>query len=130
MQTLSACLQLTSLDLMAPVTSAHLSAMLSQLSLLRDLNLVSCSELGSLQFLSDAPSLQHTLRQFLLQRSPALRTAELRHILGLKNLERLVLSSSFSEPLDDFTQHLLTPPSTLLPKLTEFNYLPAALPVA
>ena len=124
MQTLSACRHLTSLDLLAPVTSAHPSALLPRLQL-NALTLFFCRELDSLQFLSDVPSLHHTLRYFGLEKSSALRTAELRHLLALKNLDTLELLSSFSEALDGLTQHLLTPPSIVLPKLTKFKYEPA-----
>ena len=120
------CRQLTSLDLTAPVTSAHLSALLPRLPLLQSLGLAFCSELDSLAFLSDVSM----LREFILDFQPALRTSELRHILGLKNLTKLRLLSSLSQELDEFTQHLLTPPSTLLPKLTSFKYEPAAAAVA
>ena len=109
------------LILTAPVTSTHLTALLPQLTRLHTLVLVSSSELESLQFLSDVPALQHTLRFLFLSGQSALHSAEMRHILGLKNLTALDLMSSFSEPLDGLTQHLLKP-RTLLPNIREFEY--------
>ena len=129
-EALSGCRRLAVLILTAPVTSKHLSILLPRLPLLHTLSLLGCRELESLQFLSDVPSLQHTVCFFFLKDSPALHSSELRHVLALKNLETPLLVSSFSEPLDGLTQHLLTPPSALLPKLTEFDYEPAPPAVA
>ena len=126
-EAISSCVRLTSVALMAPVTSKHLSALLPRLPLLHTLSLGWCSaSLESLRFLSDAPSLQRTLRSFVLKGQRAMCASEVRHVLGLKNLAKLELEDSFSEPLDGLTRHMLKPPSALLPKLTEFEYTPVA----
>ena len=129
-EAISNCRHLTFLGLVAPVTFAHLSVLLPRLPLLHTLILYFCSELESLCFLNDVPTLRHTLRYLSLQHQPALRTSEIRHILALKNLDKLRLSFSFSEALDGFTRHVLTPPSTALPKLTSFVYESPAAAVA
>ena len=120
-EAMSECRYLTFLELMAPVTSAHLSALLPQLPLLRTLSLGFCCELDSLRFLSDVPALQHNLRVFVLHHPPPLPSSEIRHVFGLRSLDTLRLSDLFSEPLDGFTRRLLTPPSTVLPTLTAFE---------
>lgn len=128
----SSCSQLTCLCLLAPLTSKHLTALLTQLTMLRALVLNYCAELESLAFLSAVPSLQRTLLVLKLHHCNhhALRSAELRHIFALRNLTALKLQRSLADPLDGLTQHLLTPPSTVLPKLESFEYEPAAAAAA
>ena len=125
-EAISSCRHLTSFALRAPVTSAHLTALLPRLPMLHTLSLVSCRELVTLQFLRGGSSLKRTLRSLCLSGHPALRASEIRYAFGLKNLVSLRLLDSFSESLDSLTQHLLTPPSNVLPKLTSFEYKPVA----
>lgn len=122
---LSDCTQLTDLSLKADdVTSKHMNQILSRLPWLCSLKLSFCSALDSLSFLSDcthlAPSLQSL--ELIWCRNAALHSTDLKHILTLKSLTSLSIFRSFVEPLDDCTQHLLTPPSVVLPGLKEFAY--------
>ena len=122
---LSRCSQLTKLSLTAKdVTSQHLSQVLLHLPALRELALKHCSALDSLSFLSECTGLSQTLLSLWLHAcdSPNLHSTQLTHVLSLKCLTELGIDASFVEPLDEFAQHLFTPPSAALPSLVDFQY--------
>src|SRR5690348_3035668 len=91
---------------------------------MRSLALWNCSALESLSFLSEFPHLAQSMDSLRLDncRNAALHSTELEHVMSLKSLSLLTISRTFVEPLDACTQHLLTPPSVVLPKLEEFEY--------
>lgn len=66
MESLSACGQLTTLGLCAPVTPRGMQQILARLPMLHTLSLVECSEIDRLHFFSDLPQVMRTLRSLSL----------------------------------------------------------------
>ena len=119
------CSQLTELTLStADVTSQHLSRLLPRLPLLRSLELMFCSALDSLSFLSECSHLAQSLHSLSLRGTvhPVVHSTEIKHVLTLKSLTQLGIYFVFVEPLDAPMVQSLTPPSVVLPKLIQFDY--------
>ena len=119
------CAGLTSLELTAaPLTSADLFAMLARLPLLASLTLGKMDQLESLSCFSDCVAIKATLRKLVFFHcvNLALRLEELSHLAGFKQLRILVIHDSFRGPLTQAWKQQLTPPSSMFPKLTEFEY--------
>ena len=102
------------------LTAAHLADLLPRLPRLRQLHLHRLS-IDSLAFLSHPP-LTDLLVALGLEDCAQLPLDELRHVHALRGLKTLRLCSSFTAPLDEHSQSLLTPPSLLLPQLELFQY--------
>jgi hypothetical protein len=107
----------------ARLSCAQLIEALSGMSLLQKLRLRSFPQLESLAFLSTLPSLAATLNMLHLDRCKhaSLSSAELKHLLPLRSLRKLILTESFNEPLDSLSLTNLTPPSRWLPSLEDFQ---------
>ena len=105
------------------MTSKHPHQIVSRLPL-RMLQLNDCAAFESLSFLSECPHLAQSLQSLVLESNHAtLHSTELSHVLTLKNLTSVDVFQVFIEPLDAFAQHLLKPPSVVLPKLTNFEFM-------
>lgn len=121
---LQQCPSITSLDLSQcrGLTTAHLIRLLPRLLQLHSLALVDI-DIESLSFLTLEP-MTRQLTSLGLWDCLKLSITELRHVHVLGALKSLTLENSFTSPLDQYSQLLLTPPSIVLPKLDEFSYVP------
>jgi len=124
---LRGCAGLTKLSLgSCQLSSAVMSNLIPCLANLRDLSLYRLNGMDSLGFLSRG-SLPRTLTRLELSfcQHPDLHTSELRHVNALKELHSLVIERCFVEPLDSLVILFYSQPeSPLLPKLTQFKYVP------
>lgn len=123
------CRSLTRLRLCGDLIVDELASMLSTLPVLRDLCLVDIQrDLASLSFLAVQSTLALSLQVLTLHSFARLPAAEIRLVDGLKALQRLTITSSFVEPLNDELLALYTPPSAILPALVDFRFTPANQP--
>jgi hypothetical protein len=105
------------------LTSDHLAACLPHMPLLHTLCLWdAAAALDSLRFLSSGPITRSLQKLVLVDFSPRLPLSELSHVHALSSLRELTLLSVFDRPLDEETQRLYKPPSTLLPSLSCFSH--------
>jgi hypothetical protein len=116
---LSRCPVLTDLYMagLAHLSSADTATIARALPQLRKLELSGMDGLRSLRFLPLLPQLEELSLMF-----GDLEAKDLRAVLRLPRLRRLQLHDCMG--LDSLTRALLTPPSRLLPTLTDFDYLP------
>ena len=113
---LACCSQLTELSLLAnDVTSQHLSQALPHLPELCSLEVMCCSSLVSLSFLSECGHLSHSLQSLCLCGSypPVAHSTEFQHILTLKSLTHLICERFFVEALDASMLQALTAPCSV-----------------
>ncbi len=100
----------------------QLQALLTHFPQLRELTLEYMDQFDSLSFLEPVRS---TLNSLSLNSCVGFEiTAESLLVLRSFGLTRLQLSRGFGRALDVALVQLLTPPSTLLPTLEEFDYTP------
>jgi len=97
------------------LVAAHLTDLLPRLPRLRELVLIGFP-IQSLAFIAQPP-LTSQLVILELSHCRQLPLAELRRVFELRGLKKLWLNCSFSTPMDESCQALLTPPCALLPQL-------------
>ena len=119
---LARCNKLTDLTLKCAFSSAHLSALFAKLTI-KNLT-IRGGGIKTLQCFVAGPITQ-SLEELTLE-SLALPPSELHHLYGLRRLRTLHLDG-YSTRLDDTTLDSLSPPTSLLPALTEMreNWLSA-----
>lgn len=115
--------QLTTLQLIGyHFGDGDLTLLLGQTPELRSLSITMPRRLVSLACLAAKPCLCPKLQSLSLAQCDSLDASELFHIAALPSLQKLELRDSLSGPLDATMQSRLTPPSSLIPSLTQLNY--------
>ncbi len=115
---------LTSFTLMcSELNSAQLTALLSLMPRLESLWL---DDMNNVDALTCLLPVKDTLRSLHVTHCNhnALIPAKLQPLLQLQQLTQLLLINSLSQPLDDLSLALFTPPAQLLPRLQRFRYTP------
>jgi hypothetical protein len=120
----SCCTRLESLKMTRlPLRSRHLLTLLQSMPRLRKLTLQFMHYMESMQFLAACTHLHSTLECLTLDRCECaqLHTSELKHVLYLAALVRLVIIDTGVDALDLFGRGAFTPPCTLK-RLKLFQY--------
>ena len=112
------CDGLTDLSLECGFDSSHWCSLLSHLPKLRRLQLRHADKLTTLECFAAGPITQ-SLEELVME-YVRLPPAEVSHLYKLRRLRTLRLENCFSPPLADATIASFSPPTALLPALTEF----------